>query len=1223
MNEDKKAAVYINKPITNDADDYIGFNTYAEYLDEAMKTSDTIGIVGDYGTGKSSLIEYFKEKFLKEKFDVVSINLWSVNGGKNEENRPFEIHCHFLHQFALALLDTRDAKAINRKLNENYGLFSLHFSNSSIVFLAIGLMLFGLYSYVKPEGLSWINCILNGDDSGGALLLSIAFCVFAFVQSDITFSSWKSENKREINANDIIEINKDILDKRVKNKRPVVVVIEDLDRTTDKEKVYNFLKELNRFYVDSLTEDERNEIKFIINVKPESQLQIEATAGKNSNLINKEDIKKKSIEDTPGKDSTELPRGDTNGQRANTAISTYAYETNNFQKSIYSKVFDYTIDLFPINVSNYDVILDNLLKEKKEYLNSIDIPVVDCGNKKLPGMRRIIYGERLSLRDIKERLNAAIVLYNSLRDKAGYDDSKPAVEFEKCAYVSYLKNAFSKEFLHLYEGDKLGQVLHEYIKSGRITVSRVKELLETHDELFAEEVHAGVIDRHIDMNYKMYFYNYPKDSYIRNFCEDYVYNAIMYDKKYSPEFQEQLLKAIGTDPEIVSDSYRERKLLTDKLPLITFQNKFLFEHCIHNYLENVLENISNLIDFSENGKEDCLVFLNTLFSLEVEWGKILRLMGDDLAKTMTHALQDESIKTTLEVRKLVISFFAEDILLFKALFTSSKWPITADEIKIIYDMNRFLGLCEDQDLDIKALNSIVEVIDEIGIDTKNIDRVIRIFENATSCYDETELVKTIIKLIDLIYVVSPVLDEYIVSGVKKGVIEIDDYIKVINCSNGEGLSDNVTEYITEFDINSGINKDVAEKILLGKNNVLFITNLISAGLNMKELLNYTAYIKETIHEIYNKYTKFAFSIRTQVLQILKRNPKVLKAYSFLFETPLPIIDEVEITSVQQVDVLLTLIDEKQITKERTDYIAAALCRKPINSPSFVNRILNIIRNQPAETAKMLFYKLDFDKIRLKVVSNKRKTEFLNSIEEDFDIVSNKQEIIRFMRHVKHLIIDLEERLIGKFDNSDVFENFVALVNEANEDELSNVTFSVIKSAGRYGVYNKQVQEKLYEQELYNHYVFAKIWTDKRFDFELDKLDVLGDTYLQMIQKDHLKKTRAFMFANEKFVEFAYNKKAYITESDNLLLCFSEMMQTQELLDEVFKRDDTFIELYLLKVKRFLNKNVEQYYLSKISQKEELFLSRKIYTSIQKALSNEVVKNQYKNKRSYLRKKLKK
>ena len=61
--KDVKQIYFQDKPITDYADDYIGFESEADMLlDEIVNDSKVIGLISDYGSGKSSIISSKKKQ---------------------------------------------------------------------------------------------------------------------------------------------------------------------------------------------------------------------------------------------------------------------------------------------------------------------------------------------------------------------------------------------------------------------------------------------------------------------------------------------------------------------------------------------------------------------------------------------------------------------------------------------------------------------------------------------------------------------------------------------------------------------------------------------------------------------------------------------------------------------------------------------------------------------------------------------------------------------------------------------------------------------------------------------------------------------------------------------------------------------------------------------------------------------------------------------------------
>ena len=116
------SVVYINKPINEINNDVLGINTHLNRIDKAIdKGANVIGIIGDYGTGKSSLRELLKNKYEKP----IMINMWNYsNANSNEDDGINGLTRNFLFQMAIGE-DTKFAQYVNKKLSKNYGILSI------------------------------------------------------------------------------------------------------------------------------------------------------------------------------------------------------------------------------------------------------------------------------------------------------------------------------------------------------------------------------------------------------------------------------------------------------------------------------------------------------------------------------------------------------------------------------------------------------------------------------------------------------------------------------------------------------------------------------------------------------------------------------------------------------------------------------------------------------------------------------------------------------------------------------------------------------------------------------------------------------------------------------------------------------------------------------------------------------------------------------------------
>ena len=71
----------------------------------------------------------------------------------------------------------------------------------------------------------------------------------------------------------------------------------------------------------------------------------------------------------------------------------------------------------------------------------------------------------------------------------------------------------------------------------------------------------------IDDSYRMYFYNYPKDSKIYSYSEELVQKAILYGEE-SEELNSAIDKVIESNSSIIVDSFEKMKQLICQIIMI-------------------------------------------------------------------------------------------------------------------------------------------------------------------------------------------------------------------------------------------------------------------------------------------------------------------------------------------------------------------------------------------------------------------------------------------------------------------------------------------------------------------------------------------------------------------------------------------------------------------------------------------------------------------------------
>ena len=328
-NNTVKPIVFVNNPIKSTEDDVIGFLDQVEMISCAIDDDEAsmIGVIADYGTGKSSITEMLKDKYVKSGYpEPIKINMWdslseSNHSQNNSSNQVSDLTKSFLFQLANGH-NGKLGSYVNKLLSKNYGIISFASNRFKRLFWCFfaSAICFVLYkiSGVSGTGImhllpDWCNVASSWFKllSPILILASAVLAIFGIKDISVAFSHWKMTNTKSPEINDIFDIYRIIADEICPSKsKKQLVFIDDLDRIGSKEVVISFLKELYRFQ-DSIC-DKKSKFVFIVSVMPES------------NLL----------------------RGDQGGENSN----------------VFSKIFDTTLYLKPIHFDDYDSILLQLIK---------------------------------------------------------------------------------------------------------------------------------------------------------------------------------------------------------------------------------------------------------------------------------------------------------------------------------------------------------------------------------------------------------------------------------------------------------------------------------------------------------------------------------------------------------------------------------------------------------------------------------------------------------------------------------------------------------------------------------------------------------------------------------------------------------------------------------------------------------------------------------------------
>lgn len=724
-NEKNRPFVLVDKAINTDEDDYIGVNYYVETLVEAInKGASIISINSKYGGGKSSVCNLLKKNTDFKKSSVIS--LWDVTmeAQKNDEvsiesktNTKFDVisfYKSFLFQLSADFYNEKYSRYISKALNKTTGLINMFFKTRGVLSLFIISFIFGaLYlifdgvKFINWEFLNdiedWSNIYFNSNIGKNICLIgAIVFLALSLFKGRVVYTSWKAEKSRLLTIDDVTSLYVGIINDSIKryNKKKNLIIIDDIDRCIDsnnKEIVINFIKSIVKLlHFDCNNKSLKKKLKSVVLVLCIDESKI-ITDSKNDEIL--------------------------------------------------LKLFDYRLDIGTIHNEDFTGIFDKLIEK------------IELTEHQKRSLMMLLDSDKNSIRLLKKEINDCILKYNLLSKRFSKETDK--INFESCVAYSYLKNNFPILFDKLIKDEinstiNIRRAIEKTNVKGQITFN-ILSTSENSNEL--EKFNRKIVDfikkGYINEEFKLYFYNYPKNEKCKNIYEYSYWNFIKGLEEINIEGNNNLSAdyiiecsntinriSMNYPAEILSDSYILKtlfqygndnklfELLSEKLQLNSELNIIYTKEFIQFLtLNNILYSQSKHILFKLYGiwKNSRILKCNEFYEFRsvltkyaenniVEFRSFFQGDFDSIYKEEYYSISDKSIIISL-INKLHFNEDLEDILLDILDYIDINTKLEYGKIwsKNINNSSKYVNytvqtLCEYEKYDQALLNSLVEYI---------------------------------------------------------------------------------------------------------------------------------------------------------------------------------------------------------------------------------------------------------------------------------------------------------------------------------------------------------------------------------------------------------------------------------------------------------------------------------------------------------------------------------
>lgn len=1177
--------VILNQPIESEENDWIGVSTYVDDLAAAIGGgAKMVAITSDFGSGKSSLISLFKKRYETKVMDVhirpkyvYMINMWETIDGNSAQDKMsvVDLHKSFLFH-VINQLSPSKGSYISKRLSKNYGLFSLQSSSILKNILLVILVL----AFVLGEAMRRF-----GDELGdvffleqqhmqivmfAAYVIGLICALIILFRADFIFSSAKSEGNRELDENVLIDYyHHEVLYRKFW--RHYIFVIEDLDRIDDMNLVKGFLKEIRKYYLtdrNRRSQFHNNKVTFVINIKPEALLK---NTAKTQNV------------------SREL------GKSVNKEVIS--------PERLYSKFFDYILNLQKINIDNYDSILLGLLKEIQDELRRLKL--LKAGEEVLieniPGMQWIIRGNELGIREIKNRLNYVLSLYNNLVTKF----ANSSITFEKCAIATYLVMEYEDDFYKIKDRD-IESIVEKHI-SGKLEedISAWGDNWKDLTNDFKRDLYDLVDNKMIDSNYRTYFYNYPQGSKLYDLSGTIVFNSIIYNErpKNTEEYQMHLN---NTKEDVIEDAYRKVVQLNMGFPRFIVEFEKLFSIAANHFRQNLLNVISTLPFDSVNiSRTEKMIERIVMYKDAI-------VQRDDLLKSIAELLntsvEDKEMLNVL--RKKISGVVPEDILCFRCLFLEDNSFIMEEEILSIHRTEVIMQLVNESKMN-NSLTECVAIHRLIMEQPQNLEEYITFYLNMVSALGIEEVFGMLKEFCIGIDQLPKDLREVLVDEVLEGNLESSDYIGLL-CSLTEIDAETVDSIIT-IDWIQGLPLNICEKIAEQGEYLNYVCNMATENEEKLELTldKISDTIVDNVIWIYDNARECWNKIRRLVL----KDDRLIPIYLPLFGGKFPRIASDELDLVEDYKNAILILKENEITEDDVVFVANYFNKKHRNQTESYE-ILQYLSELSKEVAQLLFFSLDMKRIKYNIMSRKRKSDINSKLIDLFELEEDDELKIAFMEHVGMSISSLEKDLYIALNEDKILrEKYLNYINSLEKVEVATIR-NVVRLNSIY-TYSDKINEKLFEMKYYKEYVSSKTAGMGKFEIEENRKEILWQTYKNMFNSSRHNRTRGYMLKNDAFVRLLIKNQAY-KESGEQLTVYSAARQSIELMEYVISslEEDEQCD-YFSEINGFDSYESAKFYVEVVIKNKALLESKAVYTNTHDKLIDPGLKAKYTKARKKL------
>lgn len=1086
--EDKN--IFLNKPIGTDDEDIFGVKIYVTSIKQSiLEGAKTIAVTSSFGGGKSSVFKLLEKEYKHDsEYKLISINMWN----QIDKDSLDSLRKNFLYHLSSSLIN--DNTYISKVLSKNYGVLDLSFDFTIREKIIIGIisLIFVLLTWYKNLIYAVFQVINAGRKSVDVLIFMfvvIAVCTLVFkifTSINIAFSSKNSENNRELEEVDYFRLFRKIIEKA--SEEHIIIALEDMDRTNDYHSIIAFISEIKKF---SDSYNGKKSLVVIFAVKSEIEL-LKAIYDSSKSSNNK-----------------------------NIELSFIQQEYNIY----YDKYFDYVVDIPKVNTIDYSIVLRNLLKKSKNIQLFYDKNGIK-DDKLYNDLLWLTRGRNLSVRKLKERMNNTFLLYESIRE----NNPTKTIDLKKCAISTYLKSEYPLIMFALKD-DGLDHVISEFMSNKTLSIQNLDsiinvELIQSEEkEAFFKDLQKMITNGLIDVSYRFYLYNTPKNTGFLDIEETYVSNLILHDKKI--EIADKA-KIDSVSEDVIVNSLAKYNDLGIGFPKNIFYNIRFFKLAYYKFKQPFEKELYNYI-FIDNGSlndEQIDVIISDINNYVIGWGI------------------SEDSSGILKLRKTLLKGFEQNFNDFEKIFKYENTLVKQNEIEYIHSIKVLYGL-------INFDSNLIDYDFFEFIDTK-IQELVKIDAGFDICLINDIYIKMyqIIKnhkvLINYCVLLKEIralprnFNDYLREDTVVFEEIIREYADVVNVLETSSVDYSIIELINLSKEKVFLSKNIIDEIY--KLDVLYYIVLMIYNDNASEINYSDEIIQDTIENNINSFSNDELDkIRESVI-------KNDVDWVYLFEGSNNFIRFDEISKSKDISSALKYIDKERFVGHYNEiYKYFYSLDLDIKSIKIIFDFIFSINSM--DDVFELLQKIDSDKLPFGCLHKKDQNNKLDKLCQEINLSSTlKLELLKCLNVLNANIektFSSDDLLVGEFESK-----YADLIKNSYDQKITKTTIANIRKMKYLHIYDYRVEKALLENKLYLQYIYSKTERTQYFEFPFEVenqklIDFCVDTF---DGKDNSREwLRDYMFKNEMFMNLIIKQKNYMHISQDNIQKMCKFTQDKDLL----------------------------------------------------------------------------